>query len=195
VIVFVGICFVATLGDLLSKHYVFNSMLAEDALRSRLGTPRGETGSPEAARLVLGRFQRRVCPGVKFTLSTNPGVVFGLTMPRVLVAVATTFAAGMVLYFFCTADASDRLLHVALGLILGGAVGNFYDRAFSNVTVPGYAPIIYQVRDFIDCSEIGYKWIFNIADALLVIGVALVLLHGLMVSRRAATRTGASVKK
>jgi lipoprotein signal peptidase len=63
-------------------------------------------------------------------------------------------------------------------MILAGALGNLYDRLFSVVQVPapGAEPILRHVRDFIDLSQIGYKWVFNIADALLVIGVGILMI-------------------
>ena len=80
---------------------------------------------------------------------------------------------------------SGLRVHVALAMILGGALGNLYDRLFSRVEIPGTtATITRQVRDFIDLSEVrlklfshdlSYPWIFNLADVLLVAGVALLI--------------------
>ena len=75
-------------------------------------------------------------------------------------------------------------MHVALALILGGAIGNLYDRLFSSVALPGLAPIRRHVRDFIDCSDLHYDYIFNLADAWLVIGVVMVFLQWLADARR-----------
>ena len=44
-------------------------------------------------------------------------------------------------------------------------------------------PILRNVRDFIDCSDLGYPWVFNVADVLLVIGVAILGLHWFFVDR------------
>jgi signal peptidase II len=108
-----------------------------------------------------------------FTLSTNPGVVFGWSMARPVVNVATVLIMGLVLVFFGTSDRKAWLVHLAMGLILAGAMGNLYDRLFSDVSfgVANITQIRNEVRDFIDCSQIGYKWVFNVADALLVMGV------------------------
>jgi len=160
----------ALAGDLLSKHYVFKLLLEDPALRRGLARRLAASGglSPKEA---LSGFQRPVGAGVKLSLSTNSGVVFGLSLPRWLVAVATVVTASLVAYFFATADARTRSVHVALALILGGALGNLYDRVLGEVAVPGVGSIRYEVRDFIDCADLYYPWVFNGADAWLVIGV------------------------
>jgi len=88
------------------------------------------------------------------------------------------------LYFFAVSQADAWLMHIALALVLGGALGNLYDRLFSVVVLPGYEPIRYQVRDFIDCSELYYRWVFNVADTWLVIGAGLLAAHWLAMAIR-----------
>jgi len=175
--IFLAIFVVALAADLVSKHVVFESMLSDPKYLAEVDTGATVDGDSRAARAQLGVFRHQVMPGVRFSLSTNPGAVFGLRMPRWLMAAATIATIGIVFYFFAVSDARAWTVHTALALILGGALGNLYDRLFSSVVVPGYEAIRYQVRDFIDCSQIGYKWIFNVADAWLVIGVALLGLH------------------
>ena len=182
--------------DLISKHMVFQSLLDDPALQKRLTeintSLHGSLTSPQALRI----FRRPVGLGIQLSLSTNPGVVFGLPMPRWVVAAATLLIVGFIFYYFALSDRRDRYLHLGLALILGGAVGNLYDRLFSAVCVPGFEPIRHQVRDFIDCSEfyIHYPWVFNVADAWLVVGVAILMVHWWFMAaaekkRHAATTT------
>ena len=87
--------------------------------------------------------------------------------------------------FFATSPATARWTHVALAMILAGAVGNFYDRMLAKVFVPGIdQPITGQVRDFLDFSEIGYPYVFNVADVLLVVGVTMLVLYWYVTGRR-----------
>ena len=59
---------------------------------------------------------------------------------------------------------------LALGLIMGGAVGNALDRVRLGAVV-----------DFIDVSGIGvFPWVFNVADSAITVGVALLLLDSLV---------------
>jgi signal peptidase II len=65
------------------------------------------------------------------------------------------------------------ILAAAIGLVIGGALGNVIDR------------FIYgAVADFFDFHLFGYHWyIFNVADAAIVVGVALLLLDALVLRR------------
>lgn len=173
--------------DLVSKHVVFASLLDRPDLAERVERVRQRVHRPLDPRHVLraaSLHRDTPIPGVKLTLSTNPGVVFGLPMPRWLVAAATVATTGLVLLFFASSSPGAWGGHVALGLVLAGAVGNLYDRLFSCVKLPDVEPICYQVRDFIDASQLGYPYIFNVADILLVIGVALLIIHWALGGRK-----------
>lgn len=184
--------------DLWSKEAAFSALLDEPDLPERFADqadlmrdvrdPAVPPADSEAfSRLVLDRVQptRRVCFGLSLTLRTNPGVVFGFdAIPRLLVAVVTVAMIFAILIVFVTSQKRSWWMHVALGLILGGAVGNLYDRLFSIVPLPGLTPIRYHVRDFIDCSELHYPYVFNVADVWLVVGVAMVALYWLIDARR-----------
>lgn len=66
---------------------------------------------------------------------------------------------------------NQKLLGIALSLMLGGAIGNFIDRLFRK-----------EVVDFIDTWIFTYHYpIFNIADSALVIGVILVTIYMLFI--------------
>lgn len=181
--VFLAMALSGLLVDLLSKHYVFQSFLQAPALKDRVEWLYGPAVSQVPPDMLLRDpalrpyLQRQVLPGVRFTISTNPGVVFGLGLSSVLVAMASIAAFVLVLALFATSDRRAWSAHVGLGMILAGAAGNFYDRQFAAIEVPGDGVICHQVRDFIDCSQLYYKWIFNVADVLLVVGVALLLLY------------------
>jgi signal peptidase II len=116
-------------------------------------------------------------PGIlRLSLSTNPGIVFGIRAPWPLVMAATAAAMIVVMYLFAGSSRKSWPLHVALGMVLAGAVGNAYDRLFSFVHIPGRAEgSVGQVRDFIDVYAVNYP-IFNVADILLVLGVGIILI-------------------
>jgi signal peptidase II len=84
-----------------------------------------------------------------------------------LLSVFTAFAAVIVIAYSVRNPAGHRLLQVALALILGGALGNLYDRLFY-----GY------VVDFLEFYVRTYHWpSFNVADSAITIGVALLALE------------------
>ena len=66
-----------------------------------------------------------------FRRSLNPGALFGLGKGLVPIFIlASILALGFVLYLFIHSSRDRRSLHVALGLVLAGALGNLYDRSF-----------------------------------------------------------------
>ena len=72
----------------------------------------------------------------------------------------------------------DWLVPLALALVLGGALGNLWDRL-----ALGY------VVDFIQLHAGGYYWpAFNVADSAITVGVALLLWDGLRGSEKARTK-------
>ena len=79
--------------------------------------------------------------------------------------------------------AERRLLAVAIGLVIGGAIGNVIDRIRF-----GY------VVDFVDVSGIGFfPWVFNVADSAITIGVLLLILDSILSER--AAKVGAAPEK
>ncbi len=105
----------------------------------------------------------------------NPGAAFSLLADapawfRGPFFVGITVLAIAVL--FCAISrlpAEDRLTRVALGGVLGGAIGNLIDR------------LIYgEVTDFIDVHWRSHHWpAFNVADSSITIAVSAVILHSM----------------
>jgi signal peptidase II len=128
-------------------------------------------------------------PGIlRLSLSTNPGIVFGIHAPRELVMAATAAAMVVVMYLFAGSSRRSWPLHMALGMVLAGAVGNAYDRLFSFVHLPGRAEgAVGQVRDFIDVYAVNYP-VFNVADILLVVGVGIILISLSGMKKKVATK-------
>jgi len=190
VMLFVVVTGAGLAADLLSKHYAFASLLNDPAVVQRAQTiyPQDYAGklTPQDGLHLLSA-QRDVFPGVRFTLSTNRGIAFGIEIPRLAIGVATLLAMGLVAALFAASDRKAHWTHVAMGLILAGALGNLYDRLLGTVPLPisGMEPIRYQVRDFIDLSQLHYKWIFNVADALLAAGIATIALQKIRAAHQA----------
>jgi len=74
--------------------------------------------------------QQTVMDGVlSFKLSLNPGALFGLGAGLAPIFVgASVLALLFVLYLFSQSAPRHRGLHIALGLVLAGAIGNLHDR-------------------------------------------------------------------
>jgi signal peptidase II len=110
-----------------------------------------------------------VIPGFfGFTYVENPGGAFGMFQNGgVLIGIAALIIATVV--FVALAYERPVLETVALGLVIGGAIGNLVDR-FAR----GEGIIDGRVIDWIELSIIPT---FNIADASVTIAVALLLIH------------------
>ncbi len=105
-----------------------------------------------------------------FELSYNPGSAFGMfgstSGARVFLTVVGIIAIGMILWMLYKAREDQQRLAVALALIIGGAIGNLYDRILFG-----------EVTDFIVWRINEHRWpTFNIADAVLCVGVGLLFL-------------------
>ena len=118
--------------------------------------------------------QRYVVPIFNFTRTHNLGISLGLFRADsegarwVLVAVTAAIALAMLVWIVREPRHGDRL---ALGLVLGGAVGNILDRIRL-----GY------VLDFADLHFGAYRpfLVFNIADAAISIGVVILLVRAFL---------------
>ena len=111
-------------------------------------------------------------------LTYNRGISFGLFSGNLrLNALVFSLAAAAivaVLVFWLRRVASP-FLAVAIGLIIGGAVGNVIDRIRLGAVV-----------DFLDFHAGSLHWpAFNVADSAICIGVAAMLLDGLLLRREA----------
>jgi lipoprotein signal peptidase len=108
----------------------------------------------------------------------NHGALFGHDFrfspetSNTLFAVVSLLAAAAIVYWSTRpATRADRALCIALGLILAGTLGNFYDRV-----------VFGGVRDFLHWYKFVNWPVFNIADCCLVCGAGLLLVHALFTS-------------
>jgi signal peptidase II len=108
----------------------------------------------------------------------NRGVSFGLFAsesswtPILLSALAIAISVVLIVWL---KRAETRLLALALGIVIGGAIGNVIDRVIWG-----------HVYDFLDFHIAGYHWpAFNVADSAISIGVVLILIDGFIAKKPA----------
>jgi signal peptidase II len=178
-----------------------------------------------------------VIPGV-FELQTvfNDGALFGMFRGQTtFFLIASVVAVVVVTWMFLQTLARNVALHLALGAIMAGALGNMYDRLFirlvplqvstergvakrhfekqvhpasGDLTLVEYPPSAESIRRVVPAdkaselpAEVGYvrdflkisqkwfggrdlwPWVFNVADSLLVCGVATLVLSYYLESR------------
>jgi len=114
---------------------------------------------------------------LQFVRAENAGAAFGLFAGKAYFLTAVSIIALVVIFaVFLFGGNKQKLVNIALGLFAAGVCGNLYDRAFNGG----------RVRDFIDVYYRDYHWhTFNVADALLCIGVGLLIISSFLIERPA----------
>ena len=107
---------------------------------------------------------------INLDLIWNTGIGFGFLSftSNFIYNTVTTIIALIIVFLFGYSLKSNKSEKLFLSIILGGALGNFYDRI-----------IFKAVPDFIDLHYNSFHWFtFNIADIFITIGLVLMLLAG-----------------
>ena len=163
---YVVFCSIAGIGcavDLVTKAWVFSNQ----ALR---------------AGQVLWLWQDHV--GIQ--LSRNWGALFGMGQGKVWLFATLGILAMLAIptWLFVFRAARDRWVNVAMGSVMGGVLGNLFDRlGFSGEDWAGpmlnSPDAVHSVRDWI-LWQVNNQWRwpnFNIADSMLVCGACLLFFH------------------
>jgi signal peptidase II len=128
-------------------------------------------------RILVPPHPIEVWPIFNIVLVWNRGVSFGLLnsasewTPILLSAFAIAVSLFLVAWL---RRVDNRLLAAAIGLVIGGALGNVADRLRHGAVV-----------DFLDLHIGSLHWpVFNVADASITVGVLLILIDGLFARSR-----------
>lgn len=116
-----------------------------------------------------------IIPGYfNITLVKNAGAAFGMFQgARVFFVTASFIAVALIIYLGLRLPRTERTRRILLGLILGGAIGNLVDRVAAG-----------EVIDFLQIGIAGHYWpVFNVADAGVSVGAALLILYALRSQR------------
>lgn len=137
-----------------------------------------------------------------FELSLNEGGLFGMGQGSQgwLAGFSVVAAIAIPIWLFYFGAAADRLLTLALGGVLGGILGNLYDRlGMHGLVWNGFQPDrageeVYAVRDFIllawNWEQRGVWPNFNVADSLLVVGAAVLFFRAVWSPQEEQAATG-----
>lgn len=115
-----------------------------------------------------GMPQGEIIPGlINFTYVENTGSAFGAfsSGTTILTIVSALLAVVLAIVLIKNRKKSGRLFGIGLAMIIGGAIGNFIDRAFQGF-----------VTDFIEFGFFRFP-VFNIADCFVVVGVVLLMIY------------------
>lgn len=193
-VVFVATIVVSVVVDLVTKYWAFAWVAGRPV---RVVREEVVAVTPKLWQLIPAHQPRVVVPHVlEFTLVLNPGAVFGIGAgKRWFFVVFTGIAVAIGAHAFARwTRRGDWAMHVAIGLILGGGLGNLYDR------------LVYAcVRDFIHplpgvmypfgistpwSGREVWPYVSNVADALLLVGVGMIVWRSLRVPGQAGASRG-----
>ena len=133
----------------------------------RVSLPLGATWLPDSLEWLS--------PYARIVHWHNTGAAFGMFQGGSMVFTVLAFIViGAIIYYFPQVEKSDWSLRIAMSMQLGGALGNLTDR----LTNAG------RVTDFL---SVGTFPVFNLADASISVGTA-VLLLGVYLQERAAKK-------
>lgn len=179
-------CVLSIVIDLGSKQLAFSRVADQPVIVRRDDVVRISTDPAYGPRMIsqpeAGIIPRHVPVNVipellHFQLVLNPGAVFGIGPgQRGFFIGFTVLALGFGLAMFAKWTGSrDHFAHAAIGLLIGGGLGNLYDRL-----------VFGCVRDFIHPLP-GLLWpgsktevwpyVSNLADLFLLIGIVMLLIH------------------
>ncbi len=170
---FFGVLALVLWADLYLKYWSFENVADEPVVVTELAQVHHEAfwrQYPHEPIVVLPKV-------LSLRLTTNTGAVFGLGKGGRVFFIAVSLIATLIISFmFARSRANAIVMHLALALILAGALGNLYDR------------VVYgAVRDMLHLLPQTnlWPWIFNLADAALMAGVGLVLVLTFIAEHRA----------
>lgn len=165
-VIFFALALLGVTADLLTKWLIFDNYF-------------DPTGNYQEPVWLINQYLGIQC-------STNPGALFGLGRGYswLFATVSVVAIVGLIIWLFPLKAAVDRWLTIAIGLISGGILGNFYDRIGLGWRSTYPTEIKANVRDWIYFRIEGVwpfdPWPnFNIADSLLVCGAIMLFIHAI----------------
>lgn len=119
---------------------------------------------------ALGEARRVITNFFHLTYVRNPGAAFGILSDSAIrlpfFITVSLFASLGILWYIRRIPSEKQWQHLALGLILSGALGNLIDRIRFG-----------EVIDFLDVHWYNYHWpAFNVADSAICVGVTIMLI-------------------
>ena len=112
---------------------------------------------------------------INFELIWNTGIGFGLLSSNspLIYNLVSILIGTVILILLYTALLSEKSEKIIFSIIIGGALGNFYDRLSYNA-----------VPDFIDLHYKSFHWFtFNVADIFITLGIITFLMKGFFIKK------------
>lgn len=182
VLLFVGTMVLILGGDLWVKYWSFENVAAVP-----VELQKGFNNVPQ--QIPYHNPMALIPSVISMRLTLNTGAIFGIGKGGqwffvTVSIIATTF----ICYLFWKSAAKAYAIHICYALVLGGALGNMYDRMVYNAVrdmfwlFPGlHLPF---GLNWPGGSTDVYPWLFNVADVALIVGVLMLMLLVHLADRR-----------
>jgi len=146
-----SVAMVGLIADLLTKRWAMTHLI-------------DETGREKPMAIIENYFY--------FILGQNAGGPWSIAEGKTGFLIGgSLMALVFLLWIFSTSHYKHWVCHIALGMLLAGALGNLYDRIFNDGKVVDFISVDLHVR-------FANPWpTFNIADVLLTVGVGILMIH------------------
>lgn len=114
-------------------------------------------------------------------LTENEGAAFGIAGGQtVFLIIISAVALIIVIGVFLFGASKQKLMNISLALFTAGICGNLYDRIFNDGLVRDFIDVVYWP---------GRHWpAFNLADSMLCIGIALMIISGLFTTEHSVQK-------
>lgn len=161
-----------------SRHWLLFSGLAAAVVAADQATKAWITGQIEPGGVI-----RVLGDELRLIVTWNTGGLFGLFQEQAAIFAAFSVAVMALIVIVHGRSAPGRYISVTLGLLLGGAIGNFVDRL-----------TLGHVIDWVDMGLGSWRfYTFNVADMAVTASVLLLIGMSLGLGRTDEERPGATV--
>ena len=134
------------------------------------------------AAIPYGTHGIPVVPGLMLTHVHNRGIAFGLfndsgAIARWVLPMMVVLSVVIIAWLAMRHSAGSRVVSVSFGLILGGAIGNLWDRL-------QYGWVVDFIHVWVLVGNRRWSWPdFNVADSAITVGATLLIIHELFFAR------------
>ena len=100
------------------------------------------------------------------TYVRNKGAAFSILQDRRILLLIISVIALFLINKYMNKEELNKLESISYGMIIGGIIGNLFDRVFNSYVI-----------DFLDFKIFGYNYpVFNLADSFIVIGIIIMII-------------------
>ena len=186
-VVFFLIAGIGLFWDLFSKDTVFADLGYHDPDFPAIVLKQGNHQLFAHPPRTEGRSKSYLNGWLKFRLYTsfNPGALWGIGQGKSWLFASLSIVAvfGVLYWLFVRGAAWGKWLTVCLAFIMGGTLGNLYDRLGWHGYTNDKGEIIHAVRDFLFFEFGNFPYpVFNFADVCLVTGAVMLVLQSFFLS-------------